>query len=471
MLDLRSCAQASIATEFAGAELGDRRRTRRLRNIAEVAMQAPDAGFPHMVKNDSELEGIYRFFGSGRVSPRGVLEPHLRATVGRMREAQGPVLVAHDTTDLTFGGLHARDGLGVTNGKQQGFFLHLALAILPGEERLALGTCGMLRLCRTEYKNSARRSSREMAMDPTRESLRWSELVDQVEDRCDGIECIHLMDREGDNFDLFALLLRRQARFIIRGHHDRVLDTGARLRARLARLRPQAYRDIEICDRPDDGRRTTNKQKNPPRSGRSARVAVAGCVVTIQSTASAHAPEPELTVHVVRVWEPRPPRGEPTVSWTLYTTEPIETAEQLLAIVDHYRSRWVIEEFFKALKTGCAFEKRQLESYRALSVALSVFLPIAWRLLLARSISRIAPEAPATMIATELQLELLRYKLKLSSALATAKDATYAIAKLGGHLKRNGAPGWITLGRGIEGLLLMEVGWRAAMAAQRSDQS
>jgi IS4 transposase len=49
----------------------------------------------------------------------------------------------------------------------------------------------------------------------------------------------------------------------------------------------------------------------------------------------------------------------------LYTSEPIDTAEQLLTIVDQYRSRWVIEEFFKALKTGCAFEKRQLESYRA----------------------------------------------------------------------------------------------------------
>jgi hypothetical protein len=471
MLDLKRCAQTPIVEEFAGAELGDARRNRRLERIVEGAMQAPDAGFPRMVQDDSELEGIYRFFRSDRVSPRSVLEPHLQATVRRMRETRGPVLVAHDTTDLTFGGLQAREGLGVTNGKQQGFFLHLALAVLPGEERLALGTCGMLRLCRTEYKNSARRSTREMAMDPTRESLRWTQLVDQVEDRCEGIDCIHLMDREGDNFDLLALLLRRKARFVIRGYHDRVLDNGNHLRERLARLRPQAYRNIEICDRPDDGRRTTNKQKNPPRNGRAARVAVAGCAVTIQSTPSAHSAEPELTLHAVRIWEPKPPPGEPAVSWTLYTTESIETPEQLLAVVDHYRSRWVIEEFFKALKTGCAFEKRQLESYRALSVALAVFLPIAWRLLLARSLSRVAPDAKATMVATEVQLQLLRFKLKLPSVPATAREATYAIAKLGGHLKRNGDPGWITLGRGLESLLLMEVGWKAAISAQRSDQS
>jgi hypothetical protein len=181
-------------------------------------------------------------------------------------------------------------------------------------------------------------------------------------------------------------------------------------------------------------------------------------------------PEAELTLNVVRVWETSPTPGEPAVSWILYTTESIETAEQLLAIVDYYRSRWVIEEFFKALKTGCSIEKRQLESYHALSLALAVFLPIAWRLLLARSISRKIPNAPATTVASKVQLQLLRHKLELSALPKTAEAATLAIAKLGGHLKRNGPPGWLTLGRGLEALLLMEAGWRAAMEAQRSDQ-
>jgi DDE family transposase len=124
---------------------------------------------------------------------------------------------------------------------------------------------------------------------------------------------------------------------------------------------------------------------------------------------------------------PRCPRG----LLDTYASEPIDTAEQLLTIVDQYRSRWVIEEFFKALETGCSFEKRQLESYRALSVALAVFLPIAWRLLLARSPSRVHPDAPATTIAPELQLTLLRHDLQLPSAPTTAKAAC-AIANSAG---------------------------------------
>jgi hypothetical protein len=176
-------------------------------------------------------------------------------------------------------------------------------------------------------------------------------------------------------------------------------------------------------------------------------------------------------INVVRVWERSPPAGEPAVEWILYTTEPVQTNKHLFDVVEHYRSRWIIEEFFKALKSGCSIEKRQLESYHALSMALSMFIPIAWRLLLARSVSRATPTSPASVVATQLQLTLLRQRLKSPGHLRTAEQATYAIAKLGGHLKRNGPPGWQTLGRGFEALLLMEAGWRAAMAQRRSDQS
>jgi hypothetical protein len=46
------------------------------------------------------------------------------------------------------------------------------------------------------------------------------------------------------------------------------------------------------------------------------------------------------------------------------TTEPIATEQQVAAVVDAYRQRWLIEEFFKALKTGCQYQQLQLESLR-----------------------------------------------------------------------------------------------------------
>ncbi len=64
-------------------------------------------------------------------------------------------------------------------------------------------------------------------------------------------------------------------------------------------------------------------------------------------------------LHRIYVDEPDPAEGIEPVRWRLWTLPPIDNAEQLLAIVDIYRARWIIEEFFKALKTGCSPEKRQ----------------------------------------------------------------------------------------------------------------
>ena len=154
--------------------------------------------------------------------------------------------------------------------------------------------------------------------------------------------------------------------------------------------------------------------------------------------------------------------SEPPVEWTLYTTEAISTKQQLLRVVDIYRSRWVIEEYFKALKTGCSLEKRQLESYDALSRALALFVPIAWRLLLARGIARARPDSAASTVLTRTELTVLQHRLDLEVPPRTAEDALNAVASLGGHLKRNGPPGWQTIGRGMETLYLLVAGWQLA---------
>ena len=156
----------------------------------------------------------------------------------------------------------------------------------------------------------------------------------------------------------------------------------------------------------------------------------------------------------------------------LLTSETITTADDALRVVDWYRARWVIEEFFKALKTGCAIEKRQLETFAALSNAVAFFGPMAWQLLLLRHQAQNAPDTDAT---TALPANLLRILPHIArkplSATPTAREVFLAIAALGGHLKRNGEPGWQTLARGFEKLRDAAVIWDLALRATRSDQS
>ena len=156
------------------------------------------------------------------------------------------------------------------------------------------------------------------------------------------------------------------------------------------------------------------------------------------------------------------------MEWLLYTTLPVDTKEQVLDVVDKYRARWAIEEFNAALKTGCAYEQREFETRDALLNILAISFPIACELLWLRSRARTDPDLPASEVLTPLQLRVLRAlgKRKLSSH-PTAQDALFAVAGLGGHLKRNGPAGWVVLYRGMQKLLAYETGWSAAEAAAK----
>ena len=460
---------APLGSEMAGADLGDTRLSDRLSRIADCAMAAPDFGFPQMVESDAELEGIYRFLSNERVTAEAILAPHIEASLGRAA-SRGAVLVVHDTTSFEFGGTSRREGLGLMIGNGQGFFAHVALAVAPDASRLALGVLGLEHWRRTTRKKS--NGNKNTRKDGSRESLRWGRMLDAVEamrtER--GFECIHVMDREADIIEVLLGARRLDARFVIRSTHDRALKDGEdHVRDRVASLTPRVRCEIEINSRSDRGRPGVVRKRHPKRTARKATLGIAGCTVAL-SPGPHHGKELPVRINVVHVHEIDALSGEPAVDWLLYTSEPIETEAQLMAVVDAYRARWVIEEYFKALKTGCAIEKRQLESYRALTNVLALFIPVAWRLLVARSVARATPTAPARTILSDVQLRLLAHKLQLPTKPKTAEDATYALARLGGHLRRNGPPGWQTLGRGLETLLAMQAGWRAAVAAGICDQ-
>jgi hypothetical protein len=466
-----------VAAELSGAELGDERLTRRLARVASAVSTAPAGSFPQLAGSDGELEGIYRFFSNQRVTAEKILAPHVEATVARA--GPGETLVLHDTTAFTFrqgnraglGHLHRSSRQG-----KSGFFGHFSFATTADGSRGPLGVVGLRTFVRAgeplgpAVRGYARWKRQE------KESARWAEAAIDVEATLP--RAIHVMDREGDAYENYRLLKAANVRFVIRartGWERKGERQGAR--GTLPDLTKQT--PIRLKRTVDVSRRAPSKvdvlnKAHPPRSQRVAQLVVYAADLELPRpnnyVGAARKMRRPLQVNVVYVEEPHPPQGQEPISWMLITSEPIETRSQVEKIVDSYRARWTIEEFFKALKTGCAFEKRQLESYAALRNALAVFSVIAWRLLLLRAVSRTTPTAPAESVATARQLRLLRSLPRLNHPRArgiklppraTAHDVLLAVAKLGGHLKQNGPPGWQLLGRGYDSLLLLEVGWMA----------
>ena len=164
-----------------------------------------------------------------------------------------------------------------------------------------------------------------------------------------------------------------------------------------------------------------------------------------------HSQEP-LAGWCVRCWEAG--KRKNALEWILFTTVPVAAAASALERIEWYRLRWVVEEYHKALKTGCAMEQRQLRSGSGLLALLGLLAIVAVRLLQLRTIAR---AAPATLASQVVAPDLLETVVRLQGGSVnsmTADQFWRAVAGLGGFLGRkgDGDPGWQTLWRGWQRL-------------------
>ena len=464
-------ARGSLRDEMATGDLGDARLNARRNHVMKALEQSPDVGFPEACADGSETEALYRFLRNRRVSLEALLKPHLEATGARCR-AQDEVLVIHDTTEMSFPGEQPRKGLTQLGPRRQGFWFHTALAVSADGLRAPLGLMAVAPFTRPA-SDGPKVSWRERFRDPRKESRRWADGVTAVRSRVNEPgQAIHVMDREGDSYELFAALIAHGDRCVVRVRYDRQVDSETLEPTRLSDLHAQATvlveRQVTVAARRAEDR--AQRLAHPAREGRTATVSFAARPVVLQRPRDHRSSTlpPTIAINVVFGWEAHPPPGETPVEWWLATTERIDTVDNVLQIVEWYRTRWLIEEFFKCLKTGCAYEKRQLESLDTLLVALALLAPIAWQLLLMRHLAREYPETRATVALTPRQIAILRTTSGRTTLVASPsiRDALLVVARLGGQLRQNGEPGWLVLTRGMQKLRDMEAGCAAAERAR-----
>lgn len=460
----------TVESEFASLNLGDERLNRRARFSARAIFDRYHMSFPRIFPDADDLKGFYRLMNNEDIPPASLLAPHQKSSWERASSTPFAVIL-HDTTEFSFPGETPRDGLEHHKGKST-FHAHLALAVAEGPLPVVYGVVGL----RTYTAEDG--LWYEHLDDGNQESLlvgsdRWSDVASDVASACPPSSfLIHVMDREADDYELFCHLhAQPRSFFVLRAKHDRLVTEGT-LRETVARAEAVVSREVQISRR-GNLRPPASLKSHPPRDRRSAKLTIRSREVEIRRPDGVRADLPAtFRLSVIEVFEVDPPEGFDPVNWRLLTTLPAETGEQILRVVDIYRKRWLIEEFFKALKTGCAYEERQAESQDSLLRVLSMLLPVAVRLLALRTMSREAPETSAEAVLDEVQIEVLRSMVpaRLLPKRPTAREVMRAVAHVGGHSARNREPGWLVLGRGMEMLLQREIGWRAALAWVKSGQ-
>jgi hypothetical protein len=446
---------------FGHADLGDRRRTRRLVTTFEQIRRHPGGTLPDKFASPADLKALYHLCACQAVTHAALIAALRRYTLLRIARHPGPVLVIHDATELDYSTLASlTDDLGqIGKGTHRGYICQNVLA-LDAETGEVLGLLDQVLHCRDEVPEDE--TLVELRDRETRESLLWLKGTAQLPAEA---KLIDIADQGADTFEFLEHEARSRRRFVIRTGKVRKCYAGHTSEGR------KSYVKDYVQSLPELGRFTMDIQAQKGRKARTqAEFALRGGPLLLLPPHARHGyhsrkPLPMYVVQVVEVSPP--PKGEKAIEWILLTNESVATFADAWRVVGWYERRWVVEEYHKALKTGCQIENMQFTNVARLQPAIALLSAVALTLLNLRDASR-RPDAKtrhaATLFAPEYVEVLSLWRHRELCAAMSVHDFFYALARLGGHQNRkhDHPPGWLILWRGWVKLQCMLDGYLAA---------
>ena len=182
-----------------------------------------------------------------------------------------------------------------------------------------------------------------------------------------------------------------------------------------------------------------------------------------------------VSLNAVNVKEIDPPKGETPIEWTLLTTLPIKTKNDVARIVDYYRKRWQIELYFRTLKGGCALEKRRFSSFKRLETCASLLMIIAWRVMAITYGSRKHPEESCEIYFERVEWQALHAFLNETDVFPkeppTIGEFIIKLASLSGYSpKAKYPPGIKVIWKSMYKLSFITLCWEKNSKIRRSSQ-
>jgi len=398
-----------------------------------------------------------RFLGNAKVTTARVIEGWSEGTPAA---AEGRhVLAIQDTSEINFTTTaERRRGLGeIGRGNGRGVLLHPMLAV-DAES----GSCLGLLSGQVWTRKGRRTVSHDLRDLSDKESQRWVATALAAEPLLARAAMVTALgDRESDIFALYASAAEKRFHVIARSMHDRKLADGIGLYAASEAMAVVEQRVIVL----------------PARAQRPERVAPlelrfgAVSLARPQTRFLRHLPK-SLPLTLVDVRERDPPSGIEPLHWRLLTTHPVANAEQAWRIVEWYKRRWLIEQFFRVLKTqGFRLEDSQVGTAERLLKLVAIAAKaavITLQLLQARDGRSHQPVRLAfdtnevtTLKALNQNLEAQSKRLRNPHPPDSLAWAAWIIGRLGGWdgYPSSRPPGPITMKHGLEYFHAVAVGW------------
>ena len=393
-----------VVDEVKTAKLNDKRLNERLAEVLSQLAARPTASIPAACGGRAEMVAAYRFCENEKTSFEAVLQPHRDATRQRMA-AQPVVILPQDTTEIDA----TRPGQQVAGAGP-----------LDGDSRR--GRCST---CCTPLRRTARRWEPSM---PRRGSVKRNRSV---------LPCrvpsgppfpskrrraIVGSSRSSRRVKKLSVAPRRSSfawptarptsmKCWSKERGSQAIATGS---CGPVRIVPCSAKTAKTAGKSTSANTSWNnpccldktiqvrgrkakvacetRGRRQPRQSREAEVVVRAARVTLRPPWRPDRKLPPVTVNVVLVSEVNPPPGDEPVEWLLLTSLPIDCVEQVRQIIQYYCVRWMIEIFFRVLKSGCRVEERLFEYMDRLLTCLAVYMIVAWRTLYVCRLGRSCPE-------------------------------------------------------------------------------
>lgn len=397
-----------------------------------------------------------RFLGHDKVTAERIIESWSESTVAAVDGRH--VLAIQDTSEIHFNTIpQRRRGLGeIGKGNNHGVLLHPLLAVDADD-----GNCLGLLSGQIWTRAGRRTTSHDDRELSDKESQRWISTAVAAKPLLTKAGAVTVLgDRESDIFALYASSAEQHFHVIARSMYDRQLADRSGLYEVSDAMAAADRRAIQL----------------PARAARPARLAHLelrfGAIELArpQSKFLRHLPK-SLPLAVVDVREINAETGVEPLHWRLLTTHEVNGLEDAWRIVQWYKQRWIIEQFFRVLKTqGLKLEDSQIGSADRLIKLVAIAAKaavITIQLLQARNGSR-QPILAAfdngqinALTALNQQLEAGSKRLKNPYPPDSLAWAAWIIGRLGGWdgYPSSKPPGPITFKNGLEYFHAVAAGW------------
>lgn len=458
-----------VVGEMQSVDLKDKRLDDRLREVLAQLAARPTASIPAACGGRAEMEAAYRLFANDNVTFDNVLHSHQEATHRRIA-AQPVVVLAQDTTevDLTRPEQQVHGAGPLTKGGRLGALLHLLHAFTP--DGTPLGTVHAAAWARAPApprRQSLTHAQRLATPLEEKESYRWVVALRQARaeaERQPQTRIVCVADSEADIYELLAegMSEPRTAEWIVRACQNRALLGENRVEAAVPTyLREQLLAQPVLFTKTISvrGRKAkvvcSKRGREQPRASRKTEVEVRATRITLRPPRRPGHKLPAVSVNVVMVREPQPPEGDVPVEWLLLTSLPISDVTQVQQVIAYYCVRWMVEVFFRTLKSGCRAEERRFEHLDRQLRCLAVYLIVAWRTLYVCRLGRADPEMSCEAVFEAAEWKAVYRVVKNANPPYEPPplgDIVRMVAQLGGYVDRprHDQPGPQTLWLGLQ---------------------